>query len=187
MSDIQLKDKAINLKGKQYVQVKDRINYFNEIFENGSIRTKLLSEPSSNHYVVEATIIPDVKSPDRYFNGLSQAELGKQGANFDAALENAETSAIGRAMAMMGIGVIDGISSVDEINKMSISSPKSTTAPQTTKPTELCPKHSNPDGSAMVMTQKGSGSNTWFSHQLSDGTWCNGSDKKNVVGTTEPM
>jgi tetrahydromethanopterin S-methyltransferase subunit D len=32
-------------------------------------------------------------------------------------LENAETSAVGRALAFMGIGVIDSIASVDEINK----------------------------------------------------------------------
>ena len=32
-------------------------------------------------------------------------------------MENAETSAVGRALAMMGIGVIDSIASVDELNK----------------------------------------------------------------------
>jgi transcriptional regulator NrdR family protein len=37
--------------------------------------------------------------------------------NKTAALENAETSAVGRALAMMGIGVIESIASVDEINK----------------------------------------------------------------------
>lgn len=67
--------------------------------------------------------------------------------------------------------------------KHATSSPKPTTSPQTTKPTELCPKHSNPDGSAMVMTQKTRDGKSWFSHQLSDGTWC----QKVETGTTEPM
>lgn len=74
----------------------------------------------------------------------------------------------------------------NDIETKPASSSKTYTAPQTTKPTELCPKHVNQDGTAMVMTQKGSGSNTWFSHQLSDGTWCNGGEKGNLVGTTEP-
>lgn len=180
MSDIQLKDKAITLKGKQYVQVKDRINYFNEVFENGSIRTELLSEPSSNHYVVKATIVPDVKSPERYFNGLSQAELGKQGANFEAALENAETSAIGRAMAMMGIGVIDSVASVDEMHKAGAY--KATTATKEASNDEgydatenaLCRVHQNPDGSAVVMKHYENSEGEWWSHQTADGKWCNG-------------
>ena len=128
--DKQLKDKAINLKGRQYVQVVDRITYFNETFKAGSIRTRLLSDPASIHYVVEAKVIPDSKTPERYFSGLSQAKLGTQGANKDAALENAETSAIGRALGMMGIGVIDSVASVDEMNKANVGSPSATTAPQ---------------------------------------------------------
>jgi hypothetical protein len=37
--------------------------------------------------------------------------------NYSSALENAETSAVGRACAMAGIGVIDSIASLDEISK----------------------------------------------------------------------
>ena len=119
MTDKSLLDKSMKLKGKDYVQVKDRILFFNEEYPNGSIRTRILSAVDSTHYVVEAKVIPDVKNIDQYFSGLSQAKLGSSGANFDSALENAETSAVGRALAMMGIGVIDGVASVDEINKTS--------------------------------------------------------------------
>lgn len=66
-------------------------------------------------------------------------------------------------------------------------SPKPVVSPQTTKPKEeLCPIHQYTDGSACVMTQKSSGGKTWYSHKLVDGTWCNGGEKGNVVGTTEP-
>ena len=37
MTDKQLKDKAIDIKGKDYVLVKDRINYFNENYQSGMI------------------------------------------------------------------------------------------------------------------------------------------------------
>jgi len=119
--DKQLADKAINLKGKQYVQVVDRIIYFNETYKNGCIRTRLLSHPEQTHYVVEAKVIPDTTAPERYFSGLSQAKLGDPGANREAALENAETSAVGRALAMMGIGVIDSVASSDEMAKAGVS------------------------------------------------------------------
>ena len=37
--------------------------------------------------------------------------------NKTAALENCETSAVGRALGFMGIGVIESIASADEVNK----------------------------------------------------------------------
>jgi len=111
----QLKDKAINIKGKKYVLVSDRVIYFNDTYPEGSITTELISHPESDNVIVKATVHPD-KSP-RTFTGYSQAVKGDGMVNKTAALENAETSAVGRALAMMGIGVLDSIASVDEINK----------------------------------------------------------------------
>lgn len=110
-----LKDKAIDIHGKKYVLVKDRVLAFNELYPEGSITTKLLSKPEDKLVVVKAT----VSIGDRKFTGHSQAEVGGTGVNATAALENAETSAVGRALAMLGIGVLDSIASVDEINKAS--------------------------------------------------------------------
>lgn len=115
--DKQLKDKAIKIQGKGYVLVSDRILYFNETYPNGFITTSLLSDPLSDIVVVRATITPDAEKPNRRFQGMSQAVKGAGFINKTAALENAETSAVGRALAMMGIGVIDSIASADEIKK----------------------------------------------------------------------
>lgn len=112
-----LKDKAINIKGKQYVMVSDRIIYFNETYPKGAIQTKLISSPEAQRVVVRAKVLPVATEQERYFTGLSQAVIGEGIVNKTAALENAETSAVGRALAMMGIGVIDSVASVDEINK----------------------------------------------------------------------
>jgi hypothetical protein len=112
-----LKDKAINIKGKQYVLVSDRILAFNNDFQNGSIKTDLISAPNAEMVVVKAVVTPDMAKPERSFTGYSQAKWGDGYINKTSALENAETSAVGRALAMMGIGVIDSIASVDEINK----------------------------------------------------------------------
>ena len=111
-----LEDKAIDIKGKKYILVADRILYFNETFDKGEIRTKILSDITSEHIIIKAFVYPEgVK--ERCFTGHSQATVGDGYINKTSALENAETSAVGRALAMMGIGVIESIASADEINK----------------------------------------------------------------------
>ena len=122
MTDKTLKDKAIQFKGKAYVLVSDRINYFNENYPNGSIQTQLISDPTADMVVVKAIVTPDAKE-QRCFTGYSQAKWSDTSSfvNKTSALENCETSAVGRALAFMGIGVIDSIASVDEIKKADLS------------------------------------------------------------------
>lgn len=113
-----LKEKAINIKGKDYVQVKDRILFFNEKYENGCIKTEVISDDGSE-IVFKAIAIPDVSNIDRAFIGTASGVRGGQGVDKTSAVENAETSAVGRALAMMGIGVLESVASADEINKSS--------------------------------------------------------------------
>lgn len=128
--DKQLKDKAIDIKGKKYVLVSDRINYFNEHYPNGSINTELISDPNSEMVIVKSTVIPDVDKPTRQFSDYSQAVIGEGMVNKVAALENASTSATGRALAYMGIGVIDSVASVDEMHKATTNNMKFATEKQ---------------------------------------------------------
>lgn len=114
--DKSLQEKAIKIKGKDYVLVSDRVLFFNEEYPNGSIETERVS-CDNNVEVFKAIITPDITVPERFFTGRSQAKRGEGYINETSALENAETSAVGRALAMMWIGVIDSIASVDEIDK----------------------------------------------------------------------
>ena len=118
----QLKEKAIKFKGKDYVLIADRVNYFNETYPKGSIKTELLSQPDADMVVVKATVLT---GDGQEFTGMSQAKWSDASSfvNKTSALENAETSAVGRALAFMGIGVIDSIASIDEINKTTYSKP----------------------------------------------------------------
>ena len=111
-----LKDIAVDIKGKKYVLVSDRVVYFNEQYKDGSIETELVSDWNDPLVVVKATVSPDGK---RKFTGYSQATVGDGYINKTSALENAETSAVGRALGFMGIGVIESIASADELNKAS--------------------------------------------------------------------
>jgi len=113
----QLTDKAIDIKGKKYVLVSDRVLYFNETYPNWCIQTQRIMTEEPWLEVFKATVFPDCEHMERFFTGYSQAKWGDWFINKTSALENAETSAVGRALAMMGIWVIDSIASVDEINK----------------------------------------------------------------------
>lgn len=117
-----LQDKAISIKGKSYVLVSDRVLFFNENYKNGAITTELVPSDKADTYIVKATVIPDVTEPLRAFTGLSQAVIGDGMVNKTASLENAETSAVGRALGLMGIGVIDSVASVDEMKKAGVTS-----------------------------------------------------------------
>lgn len=119
MTNQELQDKAIDIKGKKYVMVKDRIVAFNDDYKNGCIRTKLVD--GGDDVTIKAYVYPDMKNPDRFFTGYASEMKGTGTVNKTAALENAETSAVGRALAMMGIGVIDSVASVDEMAKAGVS------------------------------------------------------------------
>jgi len=114
MEDRQLRDKAIKFKGSDYVQVKDRIQYLVDNYDwQYSIETNYQYFEESKTWVVRArlTIWTSV------FTWLAQEVEWQWYINKTSALENAETSAVGRACAFAWIGVIDSIASMDEINK----------------------------------------------------------------------
>ena len=105
--------KKIQIHGKDYVMVKDRIIFFNENFPNGSITTEL--KATENSFIFKAKITPDVENPSRRFTGHAEEVIGSSQINKTSALENCETSAIGRALGCMGIGVEESFASADEV------------------------------------------------------------------------
>jgi len=107
--------KTIDIHGKPYVMVKDRVIHFNENYPNGCIKTKKVDSRIENVVIFEATVIPDIDKPDRFFNGHAEEEIGSSQINKTSALENCETSAVGRALAMMGIGADESFASGDEV------------------------------------------------------------------------
>lgn len=112
----ELKKTAINIKGKEYSMVKDRILAFNENYPLGHIETEVVKNDELG-VLFQARVYPDTKDTTRYFTGHSEALRGDSGIAGQSSVEVAETSAVGRALAMMGIGVLDSVASVDEIHK----------------------------------------------------------------------
>lgn len=103
--------KTINIKGKEYVPVVERVKEAHRLDDMVSIVTEIVSN-DDKRVVVRA----DVRFKGITFTGHSQAEWGK-GLMGAVALEVAETSAIGRALGFANIGLIDGIASADEMRK----------------------------------------------------------------------
>jgi len=97
--------KTINIKGKEYVPVVERVKEAHNLDKDVSITTEMVSFASvSERVTVKATVVFKGKT----FTGHSQAVYGT-GMMGDVALEIAETSAIGRALGFANIGLIDGI------------------------------------------------------------------------------
>lgn len=103
--------KTIDIRGKSYVPVVERVKEFHKLYPEGHIITDIESNDETR-VIVRA----EVKLGSRTFIGHSQAEWGK-GMMGGVALEVAETSAIGRALGFANIGLIDGIASADEMRK----------------------------------------------------------------------
>ena len=109
--------KTINIKGKEYVPVVERVKAFHEESNlsnfTRSITTEIISN-NENTVTVKATVILG----DHTYTGHSQASW-TEGMMKSVALEVAETSAVGRALGFAGIGIDTGIASADEMRKVS--------------------------------------------------------------------
>lgn len=117
MEKLLRKMKTIGIHWKQYVEVKERILALVENDSPYSIETDYQYFPESAIWVVKAKLT--MIETGEIFTGLAQEKETDWSINKTSALENAETSAVGRACAFAGIGIVDGIASVDEINKAS--------------------------------------------------------------------
>ena len=106
--------KTINIKGKEYVEVAERIKCFNREYPNGKIQTIMMSN-NNGAVIIQATVTPDVAKPERFFTGYAHEKEDSSFINKTSYIENCETSAVGRALGMMGIGLIDSVASANEV------------------------------------------------------------------------
>ena len=131
------KFKTTNIRGKQYVEVNERIKFFRqeEEYKNWTISTEFTALDSE--MCVCKAIIAD--TTQRVIAvGHAHEERASSHINKTSYVENCETSAIGRALAMMGIGIDTSIASANEVNdaiaKQSSDSSLSSTVKEIPKP-----------------------------------------------------
>lgn len=115
MEKLTRKFKTIWIHWKQYVEVKERILALVENDSPYSIETDPTYYPDQKMWVVKAKLT--MMETREVFTWHAQEIEWDGNINKTSALENAETSAVGRACAFAWIGIVDWIASVDEINK----------------------------------------------------------------------
>lgn len=91
----------LDLKGKKYLQVAHRLVWFREDHPLGRIDTKII-ERTPEYAVIEATI--SVLNDKGEYVKLADSIKREDAKHFADYLEKAQTSAIGRALALCGYG-----------------------------------------------------------------------------------
>ena len=104
--------KSIEIRGKQYVPVNERVKEFRAKYPELRVLTELVSL-DENSVVMKATIT-DMEG-NILANGYAQEDRGSSNINKTSYVENCETSAVGRAIGMLGIGIDASMASADEV------------------------------------------------------------------------
>lgn len=103
---------TLDIKGKDYVPVNERIKAFREIYPRGQIITEIIGLENgvctmkASVYDNEGTLLA---------TGHSQEKEGSTFINKTSFIENCETSCIGRALGSLGIGLDNGFASYEEV------------------------------------------------------------------------
>jgi hypothetical protein len=108
------KQKSVPQHGKEYFTVATRHNLFMKYFSNyASINTDIIPELcNDNRVAVKCTIYINSQT----YTGMALEEFGSSFINKTSALENAETSALGRALAAFGLHGTEFASADELIN-----------------------------------------------------------------------
>jgi hypothetical protein len=102
---------------EDYETVEERLIKFWKDHPDGQIHTKLL-EQSSGRFIVEASIYRTEADQRPWTTGLAEETVQGRGVNATSALENCETSAIGRALANAGYATKGKRASREEMTKV---------------------------------------------------------------------
>ena len=109
------KFKTTNIRGKQYVEVNERIKFFRqeEQYKNWGVHTEF-PMLTADECLCRASIV----DANGHAIAVGHAHEMKTASNINKTsyVENCETSAVGRALAMLGIGIDASIASANEVS-----------------------------------------------------------------------
>lgn len=106
--------KTVDIKGKPYIMVNERIKEFraNDSFKGWSIETEITNLSSSG--VIFKAIVKDEKGIVKA-TGHAMEKSDSSFINKTSHIENCETSALGRALGILGIGIDASLASAEEV------------------------------------------------------------------------
>jgi len=102
---------------EDYETVEERLIKFWKDYPDGQIHTELL-DSASGRFIVMARIFRTEADSRPWTSGLAEETIQGRGVNATSALENCETSAIGRALANAGYATKGKRPSVEEMQKV---------------------------------------------------------------------
>ena len=102
---------------EDYETVEERLVKFWKEHEDGQIHTRII-EHTSSRFIVEASIYRTEADARPWTTGLAEETVQGRGVNATSALENCETSAIGRALANAGYATKGKRASREEMSKV---------------------------------------------------------------------
>lgn len=103
--------KSIDMKGKKYCMVNERVKGFRSICPDGQIETEVI-KLDADFVMIRASVKVDGVV---LATGTAYEERGSSYINKTSYVENCETSAVGRALGLLGIGIDDSMGSADEV------------------------------------------------------------------------
>lgn len=108
--------KSINIKGKEYIEVNERVKEFRKLYENKyGIPTEIKYLDMEQGYVVIQANIVDNETGKILSTGTAYELKDSSFINKTSFIENCETSAVGRALGFLGIGIDTSIASAEEV------------------------------------------------------------------------
>ena len=105
--------KTIPIKGKDYIEVNQRVMAFRRLHPEGSISTTV--QDFDNGVILVRAEIRNGEGK-LLASGLALEEKMSSAINKTSYVENCETSAVGRALGFLGIGIDTAIASYDEVS-----------------------------------------------------------------------
>lgn len=102
-----------NFNLDDYIQVNERIENFYKKYPTGSIQTEIVSNADGN-VIIKAYAYKSMEDT-RPCTGHAMEKEGSTYINKTSHVENCETSAVGRALAMMGLEIKKHVASREEI------------------------------------------------------------------------
>ena len=141
------------IKGKDYASVSERIKVFRMLYPQGFIKTELISnqkdEANSSYVCVfkaTAGFLNENGTEQILGTGYAYEKENSSFINKTSYIENCETSAVGRALGMCGIGIDEGVASYDEVATATVNqeAEKPITALKVKSLTKMCEEDSIP-------------------------------------------
>jgi hypothetical protein len=104
-----------NIKGKEYAAVNGRINAFRRLFPQGFITTEIVSMDAGVVVMKASCGYYDDGQAVVLGTGMAYEREGSSNINKTSYIENCETSAVGRALGMAGLGINTAVASSEEV------------------------------------------------------------------------